>query len=189
MKFVKFILIFVAILSVGSSCNQPDLTVQAACTDFTETDIILDFDYLGSCRKVFENGSTKAMKVEITVDGIAIDASGGSLKFLKGLNKDSDNDNDNLGNVDRRTYKVQVPRCGSYLISVVVRGTDGTCFMCCQNSTTIPNPGNCSQTPFNSKGTPRFRGVSAKINVDLANPPRPSYIIKPLAESCSNCGC
>ncbi len=196
MKIFKFFLSFAMFLLVGIGCSPTNLnnTLQPACTDTIETDIILDVSYLGFCGKIHE-GSTQPMKVNITVDGIAFDANGVDLKlsYLGGGNFNRDNEHDLLvssSSTNTRTFRIPVPRCGSYAITVNVRGTDNSCFTCCQTSSTIPNPGNCAQVPGSSKkGSPKFRAVTAKINVDLANPPAPQYFLKPMGESCENCGC
>lgn len=86
-----------------------------------------------------------------------------------------------------RTFHIQLPKCGTYSITVVARGTDNSCFTCCQQgSITIPNVGTCGST---ENGTPRFRVVSTQINASLQAPPPSKLYMKPLAENCSNCGC
>ena len=143
MKIFKFIPVFVALLLASSSCKKTVVVaVQPYCTDMVASEVKMDAQFLGFCTQTFEGGNAKNLKVEITVDGITVDANGNTvnLTYLESFdfpkaNETTTNASNSPQSPVNKAYPVTLPRCGSYTISVLVRGADGTCFKCCNNST------------------------------------------------------
>ncbi|MFM2268929.1 MAG: hypothetical protein RL757_2370 [Bacteroidota bacterium] len=187
-------LFFLLILLTTFSCSRNlDVNVQPMCTD--KTSCVIDLgQYLNRCSSFFESGS-KPMKVSITVDGVTFDQANRQVTFNLADAYDFDVNNDDTSPSSRQ-FTVQLPRCGSYAITIEARGTDGSCFTCCQSggNTTVPINKACSVDPTNSvsrKGAPKFRVVSASINSDLQNPPPATLSLTPIIVNCSGCrsGC
>lgn len=186
-KFNQFILLVIPIaLLISVSCSQPLVVVEPSCIDQVDATVDLEAFYLGNCSNSASFESLQDMVIEISVDGITFDAAGqtANLKYLSNYRFKSDNKND-FG--PTTFYKIKLPRCGSYSISVVARGTDNSCFKCCGNfGSATPCPVPSGQ--IDGKGQIRFRAVSTQINSSIQNPPPPNTRIGPVKENC-NCGC
>lgn len=192
----KIVLLFYSVLllvlTFSTSCRPTVVVaVTPACTDEVSSEIFLNTTFLGFCGDFFE-GSQQPMKIEVTIDGLSFDTTTKtatvSFRTFETFNR---NNNDNNNGSVFRPIPIKLPRCGSYVITVVVRGTDASCFKCCNgNDPSIGGNNACQGTSTtNRKGAPRFRAVSILINSDLALPPPPRVDLKPLSETCSNCGC
>lgn len=166
------------------SC-QKKIEAVAACTSQVDSEVRLKLGYLGNCFATVE-GSTQNMKVEITVDGLKIDGPNGpEIEFMESYNFNITNMNDG-GTFPENVFPIKLPSCGSYLVSVIVRGKDESCFKCCNGSSSFdPNCG----TSNSGKGTPRFRGTSLMINADAVTPPPTVVEIDPKKQGCTDCGC
>lgn len=193
MKLKKMlrILFGLVLFLVINGCADTPLSLEPACEDKFETNIVLDKGYLGFCSHVHENRpvtpNPQPMVVEITIDGLSLDNRQVSTSFIDNKSFNTDNNNDNTLYESDRTFKVNIPRCGSYAISVLVRGADNSCFICCNGSTTtIPSAKACTNS---NKGAPRFRTVNTSINANLKNPPPSRIELKPTPENCTRCGC
>ena len=194
MKIFKFVPIFALLLLVGSSCKREKVVVlQPACPDLVPSVVKLDAQFLGFCTQFFEGGNTKDLKVEITVDGFTVDSNNQvvSVNYLESYDfprpsETTNNDSNLPSSPVNRAFSVNLPRCGSYTIAVLVRGADGTCFKCCNS--TFTGSKSCPGTGT-GKGTARFRVVSLQINSSLSTPPPAQVDLKPIPEKCTGCGC
>jgi hypothetical protein len=183
-KHLGFLPILLLILN---SCSTPPPVIQPACTDLVNSKVELDFGYLFVCSEAGGIESLQNMKIVINVDGITYDAAGQTvnLSYIKNYSFNRTNAHDDALDSRERQFDIQLPRCGSYAVTVVARGTDGSCFTCCSKlsgtNTICPNPPSAS-------GQPQFRIVTSTINSDLQNPPPPLLQLKPVKENCA-CGC
>ena len=180
-------------LTFSTSCRPTTVVAIApACADVVNSELILEANYLGFCNSLFEGGQ-QPMKVEISVDGITYDAQKKvvTLSYMQSFNFNRFN-LDGVTDSNLRTFAIQLPRCGSYAVTVVVRGSDVSCFKCC-NGSFSPINGNLACPGASGgpqKGTMRFRAISPTINSNATNMPPPLNVtVRPLAEKCSNCGC
>jgi hypothetical protein len=195
MKIIKFVPIFVLFLLIGSSCNRTNIVaVEPACPNLSPCSVKLNSQFLGFCTKSFEGGSSKNMIVEISVDGFTTDKDNKTvtLNYIKSFEfpksgETTTNDDALPQSPTNKAYPIDLPTCGSYAVTVLVRGQDGTCFKCCNNSTFV-SPQGCSGTG-SGNGTARFRVVSAQINSSLSALPPSELRLVPLPEKCSRCGC
>ena len=201
-KMLVAVFCFTLLLGTNA-CREPTFNLQEACTDTFATDVVLDAGYLGFCSFGSEPQPAppanplppQPMKVEITVDGLRFDAPTQTVgtTHVKTYYFNTDNSKDLTTNLSDRTFRVPLPRCGSYVVTVVVRGTDSSCFTCCNGKgLTVLLANSCADpnnTTLNIKGTPRFRIVLPQINANLQNPPPSQLNAKPNTEACSNCGC
>jgi hypothetical protein len=165
------------------SCNKPIVLIPA-CTTFTDSVVELSLGYLYLCEKSAE-GSTQQMKVEISVDGLIIEGTNAAIQYMQMYSFNVDNSSNGGPNEDR-VFKIKLPACGTYIVDVVIRGKDDSCFNCCSGTSTFsPNCG--SSNP--SKGTPRFRGTSLTINASDEAPPPNLVKVSPVKQGCTGCGC
>lgn len=128
------------------------------------------------------------MRISITVDGVTVNAQGQTVEvnYIATFNFNKTNQNDG-GNAPTSVFPIQIPRCGTFVVIVNVRGKDDSCFTCCSGSSNF-NP-NCGDTLGSKKGVPHFRGTSLQINSDLQNPPPSLLQITVSPTTCEDCGC
>lgn len=175
------------ILLVSSNSCKKDFKVTPACTDLVPSEVRLPLGFLGPCGWGSE-GSEQPMKVSITVDGVTINEQGQtvSLTYSGTYNFNKTNKNDG-GSAPENVFPIQIPRCGTFVVTVNVRGKDDSCFTCCNGgSSFMPN---CGPVSGSHNGTPQFRGTSVQINSDTQNPPPSILQINVLPTTCEDCGC
>jgi hypothetical protein len=178
--------LFFCIFLFTSSCKK-DFKVTTACTDLVDSEVRLPLGYLGSCAWGAEPGDQKNMKVTITVDGVTVNEQGQTvnLTYMNTYTFNKTNIHDG-GTAPESVFPIKIPRCGTFVVTVNVRGKDDTCFTCCNGASTfMPNCGSSST----SKGVPHFRGTSVQINSDSQNPPPSVLEIDVKPTTCEDCGC
>ncbi len=181
-------LLYLLIVSLSLSlmfCSKLNETPVPPCAGRVAAEIQLPLGFLGDCASGSEGGSSKEMRVRITVDGVEVNSTGASITLLQTTSFDNTNAN-NGGTAPENVFSILIPSCGTYVITVEVRGKDDTCFSCC-NGASVFNP-NCGSSP-STKGVPNFRGVSISINATEKDPP-PATIVIPVSQTiCTDCGC
>jgi hypothetical protein len=178
---------------LSTSCSNVEITVVPPCVELFPSEVELEFAYLNNCT-FFPPETEQPMKIEITVDGISLDGSNVKTTYLKNVSFNRTNAHDNSITLANRKFPIDLPRCGSYVVQVVARGTDASCFKCCA---TTSGSTNICPTPFppifpatgdEQSGQIRFRAVSPQINATAANPPPTLIRVTPIKEQCT-CGC
>jgi hypothetical protein len=123
-----FLLPTLFLLVTFVSCKK-DFSVTAACTDLIPSEVRLPLGFLGLCASGAE-GTTQPMRVSISVDGLTVDEQGQTvtLNYVATFQFNKTNAN-NGGNAPDNVFPVQLPACGTYAITVVVRGRDDSCWL------------------------------------------------------------
>ena len=179
MKITKYIVfLFVSIVCLcNTGCKEPKV-IEPMCSDTVDVSLNI-LPFLSFCSDFFE-GSKTNLVVEVSITGIAKDANGNITNSQYADDQSAEIPNTN----EIQFVPIKVPICGSYIIDVVIRGKDGSCYKCCgQLSTgkTIP----CLNDP--RTGAPKFRADIVNINVSLNSPPPSSININPVLTGCKCC--
>jgi hypothetical protein len=85
-------------------------------------------------------------------------------------------------------YEIDVPSEGTFAVQVFLDGRL-SCYACCDQLPTFDGSGNPAglACPPNERGLPYWFGAIGMVNKD---PGIPAYVhLRPLARSCSRCGC
>jgi hypothetical protein len=178
-KFLWLIPLFLSL----NSCKK-DFKNIPACTQTIKSEVQLQLGYLGECAWGAE-GAEQPMKVTITIDGLKNDANGVGLSYMKTYTFNKTNQH-NGGTAPNSVFPIEIPECGTFVITVNVRGKDTSCFKCCHGAS--PFDPKCG-TSNPSTGIPNFRGVSIQLNTTSQSPPPPVIQIKVEPTTCEDCGC
>jgi hypothetical protein len=182
----KIIQTFLLCIFVLSSCSEPDFVVQPSCDEDTNVEVWVPGgatnggDYLGFCEKFFEG--EKPMVVEISIDGLKIKDNMLTTDFRGFYEFDITNSKSRSGDTNFK-FPIKVPKCGSFVVTIIVRGQDGSCFKCCSTQDMK------SSCPTNQGTKAVYRGQSIKFNVDLKNPPPSAIKIDPVGIGCNSNSC
>lgn len=179
-RFQSLSLLFV-LFSVGC-VNYNTISVAAACTQKVACTIDVPTSYLGFCNSVSE-GNTNDMRIEVTVDGFSMDTN--QVKSTL-LDKFSFNKTNNVVGIATLSLPIRLPECGSYQVTISVRGKDNTCFKCCSNNSQLTLTAQCV---FPAKGIINYRAVSVQINATATSPPPSTLNLVPMPVDCTDCGC
>lgn len=163
------------------SCMRP-VSVEPPCTDKATMSIDVPVRYLGSCSAFFET-ATQPMKVQITVDGFSVNSDSIKTTVMDAFSFNTDN---NTTGINIRTFSIKVPKCGSYFITLNIRGKDNSCFKCCSGNPALQLANQCV---FPNKGIVNFRAISFKINSTATTPPPSTLDLIPEILNCVDCGC
>jgi hypothetical protein len=178
-RFQSLALLFV-LFSVGC-VNYNTVSVAPACSQTMACNIDIPTSYLGLCSRFFE-GNTHDMRIEVVVDGFSFNGTNVQTTLK---DKFTFNRTNNLTGATL-TLPIRLPECGSYQVTITVRGKDNTCFKCCSNNSALALNAQCV---FPAKGIINYRAVSVKINADASNPPPSILNLEPVPIDCTDCGC
>ncbi|MEY4936750.1 MAG: hypothetical protein RIS64_3109, partial [Bacteroidota bacterium] len=125
LKKIFYLCSFVFLFSTYSCVGA--ISVESPCTDKATMSIDVPVRYLGLCSAFFET-ATQPMKVQITVDGFSVNGDSIKTTVMDAFSFNTDN---NTTGINIRTFSIKVPKCGSYVITLNIRGKDNSCFKCC----------------------------------------------------------